>query len=44
MFLPAAKLSTTEALQTGLIEAIGDDPVTEAIRYIGTRYLPARNR
>jgi len=37
MFLPAAKVSTTEALQTGLIEAIGDDPVTEAIRCIGTR-------
>ena len=39
MFLPAAKLSAAEALQTGLIEAIADDPVTEAIRCIGTRYL-----
>jgi enoyl-CoA hydratase len=39
MFLPAEKLSAAEALETGLIEAVVDDPIREAVRCIGTRYL-----
>ena len=44
MFLPAAKLSAADALQSGLIEVVADDPVREAVRCIGTRYLPRTDR
>jgi enoyl-CoA hydratase/carnithine racemase len=37
MFIAAEKVTATQALQMGLVDAIADDPVDEALRRIGDR-------
>ncbi|HME35205.1 MAG TPA: enoyl-CoA hydratase/isomerase family protein [Candidatus Sulfotelmatobacter sp.] len=37
MFVAAEKVSATQALRMGLVDAIADDPVAEAVRRIGKR-------
>lgn len=37
MFITAEKVTATKALQMGLVDAIADDPVAEALRLIGDR-------
>ena len=45
MFVAAEKLDATEALQVGLVDAVADDPVAEAVRRItfspSEREMPA---
>jgi enoyl-CoA hydratase/carnithine racemase len=35
MFIAAEKVTASKALQTGLVDAVADDPVSEALRRIG---------
>ena len=37
MFVAAEKVTATQALQMGLVDAIAYDPVAEALRHIGNR-------
>jgi enoyl-CoA hydratase/carnithine racemase len=37
MFVAAEKITATQALRMGLVDAIADDPVAEAVRRIGDR-------
>jgi enoyl-CoA hydratase/carnithine racemase len=38
MFVAAEKVSAMHALRMGLVDAIADDPVAEAVRRIGDRW------
>lgn len=40
MFVAAEKVTAARALQTGLVDAMADDPVTEAVRRISQEFPP----
>jgi enoyl-CoA hydratase/carnithine racemase len=43
IFVAAEKLPSADALQYGLVDAVADDPVTEAARQIRMRGSPRRD-
>lgn len=42
MFVAAEKVTAAQALQLGLVDAVADDPVAEAVRQIGQRSIGIR--